>query len=747
MNTQSAFFAIDSLHVARRLARLLAWGVALLTMGATAQTPLPAPDLQLLDAGSVEAIVQRPDGSIVFGGWFRSVNGTERNHLARLRPDGTLDPDWHPIVDGAVLALGLAADGAIYVSGWFGTVDGAVRPGLAKFDGAIGALDSAWQPVSHDWPIALVVGADGSVYVGGGGSVDKLSGDSGEQDPNWHRWNNQYGYIDALAVDPQGDVFAGGAFESYGDYSRDRIVKLDGVTGEPVAEWIAGGLGSSSDDVRSIVTDTDGAVYVGGGFGLRKLSVATGEEIANWIPSVGDVRAISLDIDGAIYVGGRFDYMGGAPRSSLAKLSRATGQAMDGWSPEVDRGVSAFAFAADGSLFAGGYFTHVDGAYRMGLAQVSSDYGVVIGIGNDVETPGAVLAMAERPGGGLVLGGRFQKSGQTRHGNLLRLNPDGSLDPQWNPSPNDAVSAVAVAPDDSVYAAGHFTTIGGLGIASLAKLSAVGEGAADANWWPRPNARVRALAVDASGDLFIGGDFTRLGSTDLRYLAKLTAGAAFPSWGWGMTCCSVNALAIDSGNALYVGGLFSSIGGYPRDNIAKFSLITGQIDELWNPASDSIVYALALDRDGSVYAAGMFSTIGGLGRALIAKLSGATGAADAGWSANISLSSWPYDDYVLSLALDRNGTLYAAGFYRVGAGSELHLGRMSGTNGRIDPGWNPFPPNLVAGQPAEALLATNDGMYVGGYFDTVRGVPRNGFAAFAITLPDSIFIDAFELTP
>lgn len=39
----------------------------------------------------VESVILQPDGKILIGGRFTTVNGVRRNQIARLNPDGSLD--------------------------------------------------------------------------------------------------------------------------------------------------------------------------------------------------------------------------------------------------------------------------------------------------------------------------------------------------------------------------------------------------------------------------------------------------------------------------------------------------------------------------------------------------------------------------------------------------------------------------------------------------------------------------------
>ncbi len=75
-----------------------------------ATTPMPAalhaqvlqslPNLTLTSQGDVLAILRQADGSMIVGGGFQSINGQARSNIARLLPDGSLDPVWNPGIGG-----------------------------------------------------------------------------------------------------------------------------------------------------------------------------------------------------------------------------------------------------------------------------------------------------------------------------------------------------------------------------------------------------------------------------------------------------------------------------------------------------------------------------------------------------------------------------------------------------------------------------------------------------------------------
>ncbi len=89
--------------------------------------------------GSVNSIALQPNGEILLGGGFTSVNGVSLNGVARLKADGTVDPLFFPGTGaggkGVVNSLALAPDGSLLVGGTFTTFDGQVRDGVARLAG------------------------------------------------------------------------------------------------------------------------------------------------------------------------------------------------------------------------------------------------------------------------------------------------------------------------------------------------------------------------------------------------------------------------------------------------------------------------------------------------------------------------------------------------------------------------------------------------------------------------------------
>ncbi len=166
-----------------------------------------------------------------------------------------------------------------------------------------------------------------------------------------------------------------------------------------------------------------------------------------------------------------------------------------------------------------------------------------------------------------------------------------------------------------------------------------------------PNANVRALALDANGDLYIGGAFTTLGGVSYAYIAKYDESAGtYSALGTGMNG-EVDGLAIDWNGDVYAVGSFTTSGGTTTNRVARWIISSSSWAALGSGTAGVGAQALcvAIGRDGYVYVGGTFTTAGGSSANYIAKWNGtAWSALGGGRGAQVN-----------ALAVADNGIIYA----------------------------------------------------------------------------------------
>ena len=764
---------------------------------AFALTVSNAPISQVFTGGVVGLIARQSDGKVIIAGYFEYANGVPRTGLARLNADGSLDTAWNPIpTNGSVDAILVDSSDNLYVGGSFKNIGGQARNGLARLSSS-GAVDPTWNPVppnllGGDDIMALALDPSGSsLYVGGnftsiGGQtrqhLAKIStSGSGTADPAWNP--NPNSWVSNILVGSGGNLYLSGGFTTIGGFARAHLAKISGA-GAVDAVWDPNPTPGTMPVIRVerlALDPLSGDIYVGGVFGsigglpithLAKISSSgTGAAVASWNPMArGEVTALAVDANGNVYTGGLIGSAGGQNRNAV-KLSGTTAVADAAWDPlggwtatpfmlpgyAANSSVYAFAMDGSGNVLAGGIVNHFGGLTKTGFALLSgSGTGAANPAWASVQKGGTVKALARDGAGRTIIGGDFffMGDGVTIRNNIARLNSDTTLDTTWAPEANGEVAALAVDGSDNVYAAGSFTSVGGLARNALARLAATG-GVADANWNPSPNGPVAVLALDgANGYLFAGGNFGNIGGQARSYLAKIStsgAGAADANWNpspslsiYGFSP-SIGALTLDGGGNLYVGGSFTSIGGQNCISLAKLSTSgVGAADANWHPdptnGTDAPrnyagISALALDGGGSLYVGGSFTNISGQARSNLARLATTgTGAADPVWNPGANGG-------VNAIVLDGKGHAYVGGSFTginstwwpptfaIGGSMRSYLARLftSGA-GTADCHWIP---NVMTNYsvPVYALaLDSADKLYVGGGFGQVAGSRQLGFA-------------------
>jgi hypothetical protein len=234
----------------------------------------------------------------------------------------------------------------------------------------------------------------------------------------------------------------------------------------------------------------------------------------------------------------------------------------------------------------------------------------------------------------------------------------------------------------------------------------------DANWvslnpsMPGADNLIRAIAVDGSGNVYVGGDFSVIGTVAANHIAKWN-GNAWSALGTGMNS-KVVGLAV-SGTNLYAGGAFTTAGGVTANYIAKWD---GRAWSALGAGMNNYVYALAVSGT-NLYAGGIFIHAGGVTANYIARWNGSAWAAlGAGMGGGEGSQT-----YVFALAA--SGTdLYAGGNFTAAGG--IAATNIAGWNGSA---WSPLGAGMNSYVMGLAISGTN--LYAAGDFTTAGGFTAN----------------------
>ena len=288
------------------------------------------PSFSLGTDNSVFALALQPDGKLLVAGEFTSVGGQTRNRLARLNADATLEATFNPGANAAVRCVALQPDGKLLVGGAFTTLAGQPRACLARLN-PDGSLDSAFNPGADSTIYSLAVQPDGAILVGG--SFGTLAGQPRSRLSRLHSdgrldtafVSESFGTVWAVAVQADGKILVGGDFTSLNDYPRGYLGRLN-PDGSLDAAF---NPGANSPAVTCFALQTDGKILVGGqftvlaGLACNRLGRLNADGTADLTFNPGSdnaVYSLAVQPDGEVLVGGTFHVLGGQPRSRLARL-------------------------------------------------------------------------------------------------------------------------------------------------------------------------------------------------------------------------------------------------------------------------------------------------------------------------------------------------------------------------------------------------------------------------------------------
>ena len=700
------------------------------------------------------AMAMQSDGRLIIGGSFNAINGAHHLGLARINPDGSVDPSWNPSIGGVVLGLAII-DNDIYVGGEFQSASGFSRQNLARISlTGDGSPDQTWLVNTGggfgQGRVSCVASDGANLYVGGDFTFIGGQGRAGVAkiapagSASVSAWNpNLSVSIGMHSIIPSGgDVYLGGYMTS-----GQLVAKVNASTGAPSAGWNPSTFaGSGTISVQKLALDSNGGVYAVGSFtsvgGVArdravKLSGTTGVVDTNWNANISGsiapgniLRSVFVD-SGFVYIAGDFLSAGGLSRGGFARTNTTTGAVDAAWAPRCDKfGYSIF--AQGDSIYLGGDFRQISGATALGVAKVDPNVGSPIPeYVVQAESPGLVKAMARQPDGKLVIGGQFYLAEGLRRQNIARLNADGTLDRTWAPGANLDVLALAISGTD-IFVGGEFTNFGGVARNRLAKLSTIGSDTPDPNWDPNADNGVDALVVN-NGSVFVGGvAFTHVGGASRARLAKISAtgsGAADPAWQADTNGDGVGGLVVNGGQ-LYATGHFTVIGGVARNCIARLSLTSGAVDPTWNPSFPSNAYLGGMAFNGTdLFIGGQFGIFSGNYHQNFAKITTlGNGALDDTWVVNTDSI-----DHTVTYIAVSGGFVYTGGnFFSLKGQSHRGLARVNITTGIPDSTWQKDVALEGSGGDNNpivfSLLVEGQDLLAGGAFTSINSVNRTGFA-------------------
>ena len=591
----------------------------------------------------IPVLAALPEGKALIAGNFTKIDTTTRNRVARLNADGTLDETFDPGTGPNAEVLGAipVEGGRVLIFGKFTSISATPRRYLARLK-SDGSLDPSFDiSTGPDGVIdSVAVQADGRLLVGGKFSnfagaprtrLARLLADGTLDDSLTSGMASEVGTtVNALAVQADGTIWAGGTFQTYASASRYGLVRLQS-NGSLDADFSPGSgtydfSTTAFGPITRILPGVDGQALIAGSFG-----VYSGEKVPSLIqlrsdgsldPSYlvgtglnGNVYCSAQQYDSKILVGGAFTRVGEVSRPRIARLN------YDGTlDPTFNPGTGAngsvrcIAVLRDGKSLVGGDFTTINGISRRGVARLNANGSVDETFDPGTAASGSVRAFALQPDGRILVAGGFTAFQDTTRGGLVRLNSDGTLDAFFDPgtftsptsSEGPGICALALQTDGKILAGGNFSLTQGTTRSSLVRLNA--NGSFDSTFRDAPvySTAVKCLALQPDGKILVGGQSLAFpgGGTGLQRLQS----DGNSDYTFSRTVAAqwdVRAIGLQASGRIHVGGDFYSSTGV---NYAQINSNGTRVNI--SPASINLdagpIHSIAQQRDGRALLGGEF---------------------------------------------------------------------------------------------------------------------------------------------
>jgi len=711
--------------------------------------------------GQVDAVAAQPNGQVVIGGLFSSLqpNGAAapvtRANVARLNADGSLDTHFDPKANGEVQTVLVQPNGQIVIGGLFTSVSpnggaAVTRNYLARFN-ADGSLDTSFNPNPSGPTVGEVTAlawepATGQILVGGTFSAMSPNGGSAISIGRLARLNlngtvdtsfapTPNAQVDAIVVQPNGQILVGGGFIS---------MQPNGATTATLIGYLArlnsdGTLDSTfnpepNNKVASIALQTDGQIIIGGYFTSlnpdTSSSFVPAAATANLAQPQDVITSVTITASGQGYVA--------VPTVTFTGSQTVGGTTATGVAVLVGGALSSITITNQGTGYTSAPNITITPPNPVGyIARLHPDGSADTTF---LATAAAgVNAVAVQPDGKILVGGTIgdltYNGVSTFVANyLVRLNSDGTPDSNFTPAPNYIVNAIVVQSDGEILIGGEFTQVKGANASSslsrdgLARIQPTGT--VDSDFNPNALGAIGAVAVQANGQVLVGGSFSSIGGVTVSNLARLNTDGSVDTTFAPSPNGLVTSIAIQSNGMIVFGGAFTYVGATPLDYIARVNPNGGAVDTTFNPSANGQINAIAITtKTGStnveqILIGGLFSFLNftyptAISVQNMARLN-LDGSVDTTFEPNPSAPV-----YAIIYEPSDDAAIIAGAFTDVTPASDTitsavnYIARLDLTNGQLDTGFNPNPNGAVY----SLALQPNGQILLGGAFSTLQPNP------------------------
>jgi uncharacterized delta-60 repeat protein len=729
--------------------------------------------------GNVLAVAVQPDGRVLVGGEFITMNNTNRPRLARLNADGNLDLSFDTGIDGVdgnVRAIVVQPDGRVVIGGEFNQVNGVARNFIARLQ-TNGALDTNFAANVNGNIHALALQEDGKILIGGAfttvGGLSRLSlarlNVNGSLDTNFVVGTGFNGPVHGVAALEGGKVLAGGAFSNYNAAAARNLVRLE--TSGLLDNSFKSGTGPDAT-VFSVASSLGGRMVIGGAFltynalpraGFARLTPNGGVDRIFDIGTGanGTVRSIIAQDNTAVVIGGDFTEVNGLPRNRVARVhgdefldlvgvefsasqysvSEAGGAVIRitvQRTGSTNRAFSVDYLTADGTATSPADYQGVAGTLSFASGQTAASFDIEVF--DDLLVEGNETVRLT-----LTNTTALVELGEQSRATLVILDSARSVyfsDPEYSVNEGGTNAAIALTRAGSLVgdvtvtlSTSNLTAAAGYDYVGFTNLITFTNGESlktvllpfiSDDGIPE---FTEALALTlTAGSVGVSGP-----PTVTLHIFDNDPGPGFPDQrfdpGVGASRF-VRALALQTDGKLVVGGAFTNFGGFGQNFLTRLQT-NGLVDTNFTTGTgpNALVSGIGLSSDGHIAIGGAFSNYNGQAFNRVVRLT-TNGLPDPFFTQPLS-----FDSAINGLVSQADGKILVGGAFKVPASGVARI-RVNGT---LD---LQFDPSTGADGPVNAVALQSDGkVLIGGGFTNVAGFPRPRLARLGtngildVTLP------------
>ncbi len=346
-------------------------------------------------------------------------------------------------------------------------------------------------------------------------------------------------------------------------------------------------------------------------------------------------------------------------------------------------GVMAMAMQTDGKVLIAGSFTTVQGESRNGIARLNPDGSLDSEFNPGGGLDGTTRIVALQPDGKIIVGGDFQNVDGAPFSCVVRLLSNGPVDSTFVPALVSSsvatpprVATLNVQPDGKIVIGGIFTHLDGISHVCVGRVE--GNGKLDGSFVLRPNNIVLSSANFSNGDILLGGGFKLVDGIDKVRVARASKDGIldqFYNRGTGPDATVLSVLVDPQSRGLISGG-FATYDGVSTSGIARV-LADGTIDSGFLPqitpvagVDITLISGLLVQENGKIFVGRLFGAVAGVGRNSLARLND-----DGTLDETFDPGTGP-DDGINAVMFDHQGNLWVAGYFDVFNGAaHSHLVR------------------------------------------------------------------------